>query len=83
MCFLECLHMVYLCILYIYIDDILITFKNMCWINNFKDQLSSDFKIKDLDATKKILGIKLHRGGSFGKLYTCHKKNILRRYLSI
>jgi hypothetical protein len=55
----------------------------MCWINNFKDQLSSDFKIKDLDATKKILGIKLHRGGSFGKLYTCHKKNILRRYLSI
>jgi hypothetical protein len=32
-----------------------------------------DFKMKDLDSTKKIMGIKLRRGGSVG----------LRRYLSI
>jgi len=32
-----------------------------------------DFKMKDLDSTKKILGIKLRKGGSVG----------LRRYLSI
>ena len=32
-----------------------------------------DFKMKDLDSTKKIMDIKLRRGGSVG----------LRRYLSI
>jgi len=69
--------------LFIYIDDILITFKNMCWINNFKDQLSGDFEMKDLDATKKFLDMKLHRGGSFGELFTYHKESILRKYLSI
>jgi hypothetical protein len=55
----------------------------MCWINNFKDQLSGDFEMKDLDATKKFLDMKLHRGGSFGELFTYHKESILRKYLSI
>ena len=51
----------------------------MCLLNNFKDQF--DFEMKNLDTTKKILDMKLHRGGSFCKLYICHKENIFEKIL--
>jgi hypothetical protein len=39
----------------------------MSEINSLRDQLSSEFEMKDLDATKKILGIEIHR--DLEKLY--------------
>jgi hypothetical protein len=44
----------------LYINDMLITSKNMFEINDLKDRLSDEFEIKDLSATKKILVINIH-----------------------
>jgi len=53
--------------LLLYVYDLLIVSKNMFEINSLRDQLSSEFEIKDLDATKKLLGIKIHK--DLEKLY--------------
>ena len=53
--------------LLLYAYDLLIVSKNMSEINNLKDQLSSEFEMKDLDATKKILDMEIHR--DLEKLY--------------
>lgn len=47
----------------------LITTKDMSMINRLKAQLGSDFEMKDLGATKKILGIEIHMDRKAGKLY--------------
>lgn len=44
-------------ILLLYVDDILIVGSNMQEINNVKQQLSEHFAMKDVGATKHILGI--------------------------
>ena len=58
--------------LLIYIDSLQKHMLDQQFKRQFK-RSGGDFKMKDLDSTKKILGIKLRKGGSVG----------LRRYLSI
>jgi len=47
--------------LFLYIDDMLISFKSRSAIDKLKKQLSFEFEIKDLGETKKILGMKIER----------------------
>lgn len=58
----------------LYVDDMLIAFKNMSEINSLKNQLSSEFEIKCLGITKKILGMEIHKYQSASKLYLLQKK---------
>lgn len=53
----------------LYVDDMLIAFKNMSEISSLKNQLSSEFEIKCLGITKKILGMEIHKYQSASKLY--------------
>ncbi|GKB49869.1 ribonuclease H-like domain-containing protein [Tanacetum coccineum] len=46
-------------VLLVYVDDIIITGNNETKIYNFKEYLSSKFKIKDLDKLKYFLGIEV------------------------
>lgn len=55
--------------LLLYIENMLIASKNIYEINGLENQLSGEFKMKDLYATKKILGIKICKDQSVGKLY--------------
>jgi ATP-binding cassette subfamily B (MDR/TAP) protein 1 len=52
----------------------LIASKNMSKINNLKNQLSCEFKRKDLNATKKILYMKTQRDQKVDKLYLSQRK---------
>lgn len=45
----------------LYIDDMLIAAKSMWEIKTLKSKLSDDFEMKNLIATKKILGTKIIR----------------------
>ena len=47
--------------LLLYVDDMLIAAKNLSEIHILKMQLSSEFEMKDLGATKKILGMEIKR----------------------
>jgi hypothetical protein len=47
--------------LLLYVDDMFIATKNLVEINRLKTQLSGEFEMKDLGATKKILGMEIHR----------------------
>ena len=47
--------------LLLYIDDMLIACKNMEEIQKLKKQLSGEFEMKDLRATKRILGMDIVR----------------------
>jgi len=67
--------------LLLYIDDMLIASKNISEINGLENQLSGEFKMKDLYATKKILGMEICKDQSVGKLYF-HRLSILKGYLS-
>lgn len=51
------------CFIYLlyYVDDMLIVSIDMNAINKIKDLLSSEFKMKNLGATRRILGIKIVR----------------------
>ena len=60
-------------------DDILIAYKNMFEINKLKTQLQGEFEMKDLTATKKILGMEIHRDQEAWKLYLS-QKSTLRKY---
>jgi hypothetical protein len=55
--------------LLLYVDDMLIAAKNLVEINRLKTQLSGEFEMKDLGATKKILGMEIHRDREAGKLF--------------
>ena len=48
-------------ILLLYVDDMLIAGSNIEEINNLKKQLSKQFAMKDLEAAKQILGIRIIR----------------------
>uniref|UniRef100_A0A2N9GIC0 Integrase catalytic domain-containing protein n=1 Tax=Fagus sylvatica TaxID=28930 RepID=A0A2N9GIC0_FAGSY len=50
--------------------------KNLVEINKLKTQLSGEFEMKDLGATKKILGMEIHRDREAGKLFLSHKSYI-------
>jgi hypothetical protein len=62
--------------LLLYVDDMLIAAKNLVEINKLKTQLSGEFEMKDLGATKKILGMEIHRDREAGKLFLSHKSYI-------
>ena len=47
-------------ILVLYVDDMLIERKIMVKVNNLKAQLARTFDMKDLGATKLILGMEIH-----------------------
>ena len=66
--------------LLIYVDDMLIAGKDMSEINKIKAQLSGEFKMKDLGAAKKILGMEICRDREAGKLYLS-QKNYFERVL--
>ena len=55
-------------ILLSYIDDMLIVGSSIEEINNLKKQLSKQFAMKDLGATKQILGIRIIRDKANGTL---------------
>jgi len=59
--------------LILYVDDILIVSKNICEIQILKRQLSREFEMKDLAATKKILGMEIRRDKQVGKFYLSQK----------
>nr|GEW10645.1 retrovirus-related Pol polyprotein from transposon TNT 1-94 [Tanacetum cinerariifolium] len=54
--------------LVLYVDDMLIAAPNKDQIRELKDQLSTKFDVKDLGATKRILGMEFQRDQRIGKL---------------
>ncbi|GKV31442.1 hypothetical protein SLEP1_g40128 [Rubroshorea leprosula] len=62
--------------LLLYVDDMLITTKSMLIIDDLKKQANGEFEMKDLGATKKILGMEIHRDCKGGKLFLSQKKYI-------
>ena len=56
-------------ILVLYVDDMLVERKSMVEINRLKVDLSRKFDMKDLGATKQILGMEIHRDIKNGKLW--------------
>jgi hypothetical protein len=70
-------------ILLLYVDDMLLARKNIIEINRLKDQMARTFDMKDLGATKKILGMEIFRDKRNGKLWFSQQKyveNILSRF---
>jgi hypothetical protein len=55
--------------LLLYVDDMLIAAKSKKEITTLKSQLSSEFKMKDLGAAKKILGVEITRDRKSGLLF--------------
>eukprot|EP00253_Pinus_taeda_P029468 PITA_29468 len=65
-------------ILVLYVDDALIARKSMEEINRLKAQFSRTFDMKDLGATKHILGMEIHRNRKNGKLWLSQQKYVER-----
>ena len=63
-------------ILVLYVDDMIVASKSMAEINKLKIQLARTFDMKDLGATKQILGIEIHRDKEHGKLWLSQKKYV-------
>jgi hypothetical protein len=63
-------------ILVLYVDDMLIASKSMVEINRLKAQMARTFDMKDLGATKQILGIEIHRDRKNGKLWISQQKYV-------
>jgi len=47
--------------LLLYVNDMLIAFKGRSTIDKLKKDLSSEFEMKNLDETKKVLGMKIEQ----------------------
>ena len=70
-------------ILLLYVDDMLIVVSSIKEINNLKKQLSKQFTMKDLGATKQILGKRIIRDKANGTLKLSQSeyvKKILSRF---
>ena len=67
-------------LLLIYVDDMLLTSKNMENIKKLKCDLNAKFDIKDLARAKKILGMNIARDRIKGKL-KIHQKLYLEKLL--
>ena len=66
-----------------YVDDMLIAAKSKKETVKLKSLLSKEFDMKDLGATKKILGIEIHRDRGASKLWLSQKgylKKVLERF---
>ena len=69
--------------LLLYVDDMLIAAKDRNEVNRLKEQLSSEFEMKDLGATRKILGMEIKRDRKAGKLWLSQQKyteKVLNRF---
>jgi hypothetical protein len=63
-------------ILVLYVDDMLVERKIMVKINKLKAQLARAFDMKDLGATKQILGMEIHRDRKNGKMWLSKHKYV-------
>ncbi|KAL9274475.1 Retrovirus-related Pol polyprotein from transposon TNT 1-94-like protein, partial [Drosera capensis] len=63
-------------ILLLYIDDMLVAGSDVEEINRLKKQLSEEFEMKDLGASKQILGMSISRNRSEGSLILSQEKYI-------
>lgn len=66
--------------LLLYVDDILIVCKHMNQIDMLKEQLKSEFEMRNLGPDKKILRVELVRNRKESTLFF-HSRNTSRRYL--
>ncbi|CAL0304779.1 unnamed protein product [Lupinus luteus] len=64
--------------LLLYVDDMLIASRDKSLIRKLKIQLNNEFEMKELGATKKILGMEIHRDRQAGKLFLSQEKYIER-----
>ena len=64
--YLKMLHDNSFILLLLYVDDMLIAYKNMLKIEESKSQLRKEFDMKDLEATTKMLCIEIRRDGKAG-----------------
>ncbi|RVX00963.1 Retrovirus-related Pol polyprotein from transposon TNT 1-94 [Vitis vinifera] len=70
-------------ILLLYVDDVLIVGSDIEKINNLKKQLSKQFAMKDLGATKQIIGMRIIRDKANGTLKLSqseYMKKVLSRF---
>jgi hypothetical protein len=63
-------------ILVLYVDDMLLASKSMTEINRLKAQMARTFDMKDLGATKQILGMEILRDRKNGKLWLSQQKYV-------
>ena len=63
-------------ILLLYVDDMLIVGRDTCKIDKLKKELSKTFEMKDLGSASQILGIKISRDRTNGKLWLSQKSYI-------
>ncbi|KAL9263458.1 Retrovirus-related Pol polyprotein from transposon TNT 1-94-like protein [Drosera capensis] len=67
----------------LYVDDMLLACRSMEKINMVKRALATQFSMKDLGATKQILGMKIIRDRKERKLWLSHEeyiKKVLKRF---
>ncbi|KAK3023757.1 hypothetical protein RJ639_044466 [Escallonia herrerae] len=62
--------------LFLYVDDMLIAAKSMSDANSLKEQLKREFEMKDLGATKMILGMEIQRDRPVGILFLSQKSTL-------
>jgi len=70
--------------LLLYVDDILIASRNRSSIDKLRFQSSSEFEIKDLGETKRILGIKIERNRGKEKvsmIQNVYLQKVLQKFL--
>jgi ATP-binding cassette subfamily B (MDR/TAP) protein 1 len=65
-------------ILVLYVDDMLVANKSVIEINKLKAQLARTSDMKDLGATKQILGIEIHKDMKHGKLWFSQQRYVER-----
>ena len=63
-------------ILLIYMDDMLIVGRDTCKIDKLKKEVSKTFEMKDLGSASQILGIKISRDRTNGKLWLSQESYI-------
>ncbi|CAM8885204.1 unnamed protein product [Rhodiola kirilowii] len=69
--------------LLLYVDDMILACNNMKAITNLKEQLATNFEMKDLGAAKKILGMQIMRDRKLGTLFLCqtnYLKKVVERF---
>ena len=70
-------------ILVLYVDDMLICAKERAEVDKLKEQLSQEFRMKDLGSAKKILGMEILRDMDGGNLWLSQRgyyERILKRF---
>jgi hypothetical protein len=69
--------------LLLYVDDMLIASKNKIYIQQVKDQLNTEFEMKDLGKARKILGMEISRDRKAGTLTLSQRsyiEKVLKRF---